>query len=560
MIGIKTTRLAATPIAVAAAWAAFCAFVLYVQCTKGAIGQVQGWGLVYWWLDYSDGMVRRGLVGQLFQSLFGVLSPEALQAPVIAIHRASLLLIGGPTVVLSAMVIWRLSWRDRLIFAALAGWIFVSQLWATLAYNVGYLDSYVLVLAMAAALCLSRGWVAPTGVIMALGPFVHEYFLFLVPFVLAAGWRPYEAQTIDPTRPLDVPAGPPRRGTLIKLGLIALAATAIVLLTAHAPAAQAQLAAMPVSTAQKQALLGTTLGQGLGGATQRMIGLLTQDIGFTLGNFAFFLLPTAIAIAGVLWWKAPRGRIAPWIQAAAALFPASALLVAWDLSRLLVMTSFTAGTLFLMLALRRTAPGEGAMPADAGPSSWRVAALSVLSLAAAAAYGITPLTYTYFEGDPYFGYFHNRIGFLVRQSPVSMLYEQAWGVKPKPRFQGGDITCRLQPAAIGPDCSRLLRAGQMIYGPYVLLPEGDYRAGFEVAAPPSCRYPLRIDVFASDFDWRPLVWADFTPDQGKAHLDFKVGAALAGRGKIEFRVVQANGPACAVLKRVNLVRLQGARP
>lgn len=326
-------------------WALFVVGVLFFQFRKGLIDQVQGVGLVYWWLDYGDGMVRRGVVGQLFQVFMGTLSQAELAAPVCSLHVAVLICLAAAAVIPAAIVFGRLSWRDRLAYAAIALWFFTSQLWSTLAYNVGYLDVYLLLIALAAALCLDRGWTIACAVIMVLGPFVHEYFLFLTPFILAFGWRrPAAGRTVVAAL----------RSSLVLCGLSFAAAAAVIVLS-EPSASLAQLADMPLDPAFKQELLSSTLGQGFGSALSRMMGLLFDDIGFTLLNFAFYLAPALILCLGIVCWKAPRRDPLPWIQAAAGLFPAAALLLAWDLSRLLVMTSFTCGMLFLQAAMRRTA-------------------------------------------------------------------------------------------------------------------------------------------------------------------------------------------------------------
>ncbi|CAN5332572.1 hypothetical protein BH09PSE2_BH09PSE2_26410 [soil metagenome] len=50
--------------------AAILAVLLYFNFQKGLWRVVQGWGRPYWWLDYQHGLVRRGLVGQVFQVMF----------------------------------------------------------------------------------------------------------------------------------------------------------------------------------------------------------------------------------------------------------------------------------------------------------------------------------------------------------------------------------------------------------------------------------------------------------------------------------------------------------
>src|SRR5205085_1348758 len=100
-----------------------------------------------------------------------------------------------------------------------------------------------------------------------------------------------------------------------------------------------------------------------------------------------------------------------------------------------------------------------------------------------------------------------------------------------------------------------LKTGAMIYGPYILMPEGNYRVEFDLFAPPACRTPVQLEVAAADAASTSLAIGRFRTDQGRLHLDFQIGPLLAGRGHLEFRTVQTDGPSCAVLKRVNLSRL-----
>lgn len=350
--------------AAALGWAGLAGALIYFSCLRGALDKVQTWGYVYWWLDYGDGLVRRGLAGHLFQMAFGSgLDRDSVVEPVLAVHLGALALLGAAMAVLFGSTLARLRGQDALIFAGLGLWLFASQVWPTVTFNTGYLDVYVLLLAVAAAVMLDRGWIVPAGLVMVAGPFVHEYFVFLAPAILASTWRDplVTAQPEGELLPLDAEAqyrGPSRVAQAVLLGLTATAAVVVTRLSSYA-ASMAQLQSAPVLPDQRETLMVTTLGQGAGWAFRRMVGLILDHLSWTVQNGAFFLLPAAVLCGGILWW---RGRAWPvrWLQVACALFPALALLLAWDLSRLLVMTNLTAGLVFLMTAAKRLpGPGEG---------------------------------------------------------------------------------------------------------------------------------------------------------------------------------------------------------
>lgn len=537
------TRGFSASAAVGTVWALGAALFLAFQYRKGAITDVQGWGLVYWWLDYGDGMVRRGLIGQLFQSGFGVLSREALYRPVMFLHVGTFIFLAGVAVALSSLIVARLDWRGRLSFAAVAAWVFAGQFWPTVAYNLGYLDVYIVALALAAALLLMRGWIIPAGLLMAAGPFAHEYFVFLTPFILACAWRP------DADRPGQVSGR-----SLVMLGLVVLASSAAVILLSRPPATVAQLAQMPLPADQKKVLAEVTMGQGVVPMLARMLDLMRQHFGRLVGHGLFFLTPTLVATAGILLWRAPKRTPVLWLRAAAGLFPISTLLIAWDLSRLLCMSGFTAGMLFLVAAWDRT--GERRSSLDPASASRTPLIVGAASLVLAALYGLTPLTYTYFGGPNYFRYPADRVGNVLNASLPATLFKNAFS-KPAP-FVGGDYACRLKTVDAGPPegCVHILASDQMVFGPYVPLPAGQYSVQFDLTAPEGCRNPVTFDVSAVNIRRSPIAQTEtVTGGDARVRLDFQIGLDLANVGLLEFRTVQSQGPACAALRHVRLKRL-----
>lgn len=528
--------------------------MLVVVASKGINDRLQDWGVVYWWLDYSDGMIRRGLTGQLFQAVFGRLSVDALVAPVNAIN---LICIGTLALVMAALTgltMSRLRPRAMLGFAALAVWLFVGQIWPHLVYNIGYLDTIVILMALGAALAVRQRQLILAGLIVAVGPFVHEYFVFLTPFIASVGLDEGSADaSVEGLLPLDAPRTGIPLIHLILLGAVGVASGLLVVALSHPAAALAQLDPLPLKEALKRDLLATTLSQGMAQSVHGMLIRFSQEPAYAVANFAFFLAPALVACGGLVFWRAPRGSRVPWVQAAAALFPVAALLMAWDLSRLLVLTTFPAGVLFLLAAERRsrTVPQDAS---DDWAPLWKIW-LMAGSILLAGAYACYPFTYTYFGARPNFRYFPEPFSHRIMQLPVSVLLEEPWGHRTV-AFPAKDVTCDLEPAAQAGSCERLVQSGQMIYGPWLSMPLGNYRAQMQFRAPPGCANDIYVEVFDVKVYGRPLMSTTFRSG-GKVTvtMDFQVSDDMAQRAPFEFRTLQSAGPACAVLEKVSVSKL-----
>ena len=378
---------------------ALCAGLLWINFDKGAWWGIQGWGRPYWWLDYSHGFVRRGLMGQLFQMRFGRLDEAAMAARVAVIHRLLCLGLAGMSLFLLVRALQAQRSAARFaVVGAVGVWLVVGDVWPTLAYNQGYLDVVVLDVAVGAALLMRRGWTAPAAVLAFIGPFIHEYFLFLTPFVLAShksfGAPPLDDDVTGGVQSFDalpdrfaVPAG------VLIVGAAALVATLIAALAPNMKASATEIASMPLSPEDREILVRTTMGQTFSQSLNGSAGLLFGNFGFVLKNFAFFLAPAAVAVAALAFWRRPPIALGRWVRVAAALAPLAALLVAWDLSRLTVNAGLTAGLLLLMTA--EDDPG-GAPEGAATPALIGAAVLGLLG----AVYALAPMAYVYYPPGP----------------------------------------------------------------------------------------------------------------------------------------------------------------
>jgi hypothetical protein len=156
--------------------------------SKGYPGFVEN---LYWYLGYSTGFVRRGLIGTLMAPIIRDMSPGDVTrlAAEIGTIAAGLLIVW--IAVLCAGVFERLPRRHGLVWLAIALFWMMGPTLPTWAHIVGMLDVYMM-LAVLAAYCLCVGrWPYAGLVLCVLGPAIHEGFVFLVLpplLVLAATW------------------------------------------------------------------------------------------------------------------------------------------------------------------------------------------------------------------------------------------------------------------------------------------------------------------------------------------------------------------------------------
>ena len=142
----------------------------------------QSWHDPYFFLNYSDGFIKRGLVGQVFNTIYPGASPEATRAVALWSFTAASMLV----VALLEVWFWRVARGWIALFALFAA----SQFLPTLGWDTGYLDVYVYVLAIVASMAFAGDRLLILAVIGFVGPFVHESFVFLwLPLAILAVWR-----------------------------------------------------------------------------------------------------------------------------------------------------------------------------------------------------------------------------------------------------------------------------------------------------------------------------------------------------------------------------------
>jgi hypothetical protein len=241
-----------------------------------------------------------------------------------------------------------------------------TELLPVLAHDTGNADAWLIALTLTGFSLVVRERYRAAAAIAAVGPLVHEGFVFLwspvalllLSSALASGPAPGvrhrssgapEARPDDARRDADHSIDPPRRWREWKIAAAVLpVVTAVAVTRAHSPAAVAQLMdAWPVSDAIKSGHQVYTFGQTLKSSFAHM-----RDFEFrgNWDNFAiatgFFLVPNLLLIwaaAFCFWrrWSAPLATLL--LAVTAMLAPLAVVIVGWDLSRFLCWSTVAAG-------------------------------------------------------------------------------------------------------------------------------------------------------------------------------------------------------------------------
>lgn len=328
---------------------------------RGSADRINPHVLTYYVVNYGDGLIRRALVGEVYSWFVQQKDLATVKAVMTWMYTPLLALL------LAALFCWvaivERRRRDYLLLAIL-GVFLASQFVPTLAYDVGFLDVFDYLLVTIAAASLARRRYAAVVVAGAIGPLIHEAFIFcwlaLVPLVL---WERPSWQRVA-------------------VLLVPLVSTAGIYFCASPDAAVAQIRASVLPDADKELALNFALGQTVTANVDMLLVKYRNYLANALAAGAFFTLPAAIVLC--LYGAARRrgADIAILICATAA--PLLILTLAWDLSRFLVSAMFFA--LIAVLYMETVRPAVRVawyVPA----TGWLCAALLVQ----------VPFTYAYFE-------------------------------------------------------------------------------------------------------------------------------------------------------------------
>lgn len=464
---------------------------------KGLPHAVSELGFPYWTVNYSDGFIRRALVGTVAHELIRGNNSYEQRANVLGIHVAMTFAFW------TMMFLWarhasRLDGSvrtERLVLVGGAG-VFLSQLPSTSLALASYLDVFLLSLSAACAYHAIRGRYVVAGIIGAVGPFVHEGFLFL--------WLPIAL--LSARQLLRTPRGE-RRALLGRMApLLSPVVAAALTMAFHSPSAAAHMIdKAPVDATIRQSFHVFQYGLKITDAFFILAKKYATYPGQVLLAMAFFLPPIVVTAVCAHALDAGRGR---WKKAlftfVTTLAPCAILLIAWDLSRFLLWSG--ASAFFLLMSNATSAAKE--VEGDARPKDVRAGVAPMLALAGLVLFSTGPHAYAYFE------VVHVEYAAgpsLLRWTPAARLTYAFARVYNRFQFTGDwssleDGRC----TAIAPGvekiapCSFVARPGQYVETRELRLAPGTYEATFR-ASPATAACPAKDPPVAAvmpHFFWR----------------------------------------------------------
>jgi hypothetical protein len=303
--------------------------IAFYSYSRGVITGVQVWGEPYLVVNYSDGFIKRGLLGHFLSFFYHRADLNRLHAAGLALHWIL------SSFIIVFLAVWIVDTSKQVgppasraiigLFAVFA----TSQFLPTLALITCYLDVYLTTLLLIGAAAWISGvwWLAI--VVGAIGPIIHESFIFLwstlAVIIFGARLRQGRVPTL---REVSIIAAP-------------IIVTVFVLLGHSQNAAQAQMARAPLSDMVKRNMIATQFGQKPVGAFLNMLNTFSlYPVNFIVS--ALYFTPPAIVIIGVYAWLRALSLREMAIIILATIAPLSVLLVAWDLSRFLVWSNLAA--------------------------------------------------------------------------------------------------------------------------------------------------------------------------------------------------------------------------
>lgn len=370
-------------------WVLVQLIIAFFNMLKGNVDRVQVWGEYIWLVSYKYGFIKRGLVGTLFQSVFGEI-PLATQLNLIVwFHKITAIFFFLAISTFFLTNSWKIlpEKKQRYFFLFLFLALMITPLWPTLIYNTGYLDLILMVVSFLgfAAFFFKD---SPQYLLICLGivgPLFHEGFLFFwLPLVIII-WH----ENLLLTKKW--------RWQSILLVTLAPLAVAVLISASHNNQALIQLfeeIVLPVEI--EKALIEVQFNQTITQIIPYMLFLFQEYSGNFLVNSIYFLIQP-IVVTGLLLLNA-SGQRRPLKILGYSLFllvplaPLLILLIAWDLSRFLSFAAF--GTLLLLGYILKQVR-DGHLQFQRGSKSYRFALVSLIG--GNILFVPAPLIYSYFD-------------------------------------------------------------------------------------------------------------------------------------------------------------------
>lgn len=325
--------------------------LLLLSYAKGFNSSVQAWGGFYWYVDYAEGFIRRGLIGEIMRPLRAYAASSGTSYDVViasVYHTISL----GFFAILVVWAIWiapRLKPEIFRIFLLGMMLFLVSPLIPIQAFNSGYVDVILMAVTSAAAVLVLRQqyfWAAVLGFAAALSNEASLFQWLSVALLLLIVQR---QETSRLRRALAFVA--------MMAPLLAIAA----ILGFEVPGAAAKIiSGLPFDPAIKKTLIESQYGQSAGGQVGTQIRYLGEYPVNFLISVIYTQIPTMLMVVAVAIMdrhgtilaplrNLPRNlRIVFYVLYAFA--PFSLMAFSWDLSRMMVWTNMSAGLLLLLTA------------------------------------------------------------------------------------------------------------------------------------------------------------------------------------------------------------------
>gem|GEM_PF-4942079 len=278
----------------------------------------------FWSITYRYGFVRRGLVGTIFHALGGR-TDELGVYRVLVVHRVATALLVAAMLAWALRTIAREGAKERVPLAYGIAAVFLSGFVPTVGQNAGYYDVFILLVAVAAAFAATNGALVVAAALAAVGPVIHDAFVFVWMPVLVASWC---------------------RGVRAR-GLPLLAPLAVTVLVQLAHSATA-IDRMIDEAADKEALR-VAYRLSLRWFADRMVTIFADRPEQLALGLVAFAAPAVVAAA----YAARAGRDVRAVVLTT-VSPCAILLVAWDLSRFLVWSAFGAYVALVALPRSRT--------------------------------------------------------------------------------------------------------------------------------------------------------------------------------------------------------------
>ncbi|MBP6768804.1 MAG: hypothetical protein KA171_13575 [Reyranella sp.] len=310
--------------------------------SRGFITDINGYTIVHYVVSYDGGLIRRGLAGEV-TSWFADQRNRADVTTTAVIGYVSLQAVLWVSLLAWVLVLgYR---RKDLAIPALFAVVVAGQIIPTTAYNVAYLDVYdFLLLLLAAVGFIKRRYVLAI-VAGAAGALSHEGFIFawlsLAPVVLwdRVSWK------------------------RVAVLCVPLIGGIMVYLFSSLDTVAEQLAHAPLSPQERTEALLSNFGQSFVGNLELLLWKIKYYPENLLIASVFYCFPAVVLVIAYGWLR--RRKLDFAVLAFAAFAPLSIILLAWDLSRFLVGSSFFA--LFAVLHM------ETVRPAGVAPRSLTLA-------------------------------------------------------------------------------------------------------------------------------------------------------------------------------------------